>query len=382
VGVVLDTVKVQSPAISAAVAGQVESFLNTRRGIDNSTGQLLYEVVGGDVQLEGSYDHRVRVAVMNKRYRWVAGDGGRRGQTIVEDSPPYLEVEGSIHKAMVGHNCWGGPVDIRQAVTWLVTDLGRRFDCWLPYGPDWEVRRLDWANIFDLGSGEAVGDYCWAMNQAAYPRRKAAHFGRSGIHFAGDTTALKFYHKGPEFRRHDFLRVRKSPSGGALVAKEIAERADNFLRVEVGIRARALDLAYDGVPKVHKVSPQWAADQWEREVQKVSREARSDVEVVRTAVEVSDRLGAVYPRRRAAALYGTWVMLSTLGEQHTVARMARPTYYRHRAELTAAGCSWRATDVQLVAGAPRFGGFVPSLNDPRRVRGIHPRVVELLGQVA
>jgi II/X family phage/plasmid replication protein len=261
-------------------------------------------------------------------------------------------------------------------------DLSRRFDVWLPYAADWEVRRLDWANVFDLGSSEAVGDYCWAMNQAQYPRRRAARHGRTGIFFAGDTTALKFYHKGVEFRKHDYRRVSGSISGGALVAKDIAERADGFLRVEVGIRARALDKAYDGPPKVSEVSPEWLSDLWEREVQKVSREARADVEVVRTAVEVSNRLAAVYPRRRAAALYGTWVMLSTLGEEHTAARMARPTYYRHRAELTTAGCSWRATDVQLIAGAPRFGSFVPSLVDSRRVREVHPRVLELLGRVA
>jgi hypothetical protein len=262
-----------------------------------------------------------------------------------------------------------------------VVDLGQRFDVWLPYAADWEVRRLDWANVFDLGDAQAVGDYCWTLNQAEYPRRRPARFGRNGIHFAGDTTALKFYNKGVEFRRHDFLRVRKSPSGGPFIAREIANRADSILRVEVGIRARALDAAY-GTPTVGKVRAEWAADLWEREVQKVAREARSDVEVVRTVVEVSDRLAAVYPRRRASALYGTWVMLSTLGEEMAAARLPRTTFYRHRAELIQAGCSWRATDVQLVKSAPRFGSFVPSLVDPRRVVEVHPRVLDLIGRVA
>jgi II/X family phage/plasmid replication protein len=282
---------------------------------------------------------------------------------------------------MVGHNCWGGPVDIPAAITWLVFDLSRRFDCWLPYARDWAVRRLDWASVFDLGCAAAVEDYCWTLNQAVYPRRNPQRFGRNGVFFAGDTTAFQVYNKGSEFRRHDLMRVRRSPSGGALVAKEIAERADSLLRVETSIKARALDEAY-GMPTVAKMSAEWAAMVWEKEVQKVAREARSDMEVVRTAVDVSDRLASVYSRRRASALYATWVMFSTLGEDLAKARMSEPTFYRHRSELVAAGCSWRGTDVQLVDASPRFGSFVPSLNDPRRVREVHPRVLELLATVA
>jgi II/X family phage/plasmid replication protein len=377
----LDTVKITSPAIGEDLAARVEGFLRTRRGIENSTGELLYEIVGGEVKLDGSYDHRVRVAVLRKRYRWIPGEGSRRGETVVEDSPPYLEVEGSVHKAMVGHNCWGGPVDIARACFWLVVDLGERLDCWLPYAMDWEVRRLDWANVYDLGSSEAVGDYCWALNQAAYPRRRAARYGRTGIHFGGDTTAVKLYNKGVEFRRHDLMRIRRAVSGGAIVAREIAERADSLLRVEVSIKARVLDEAY-GMATVAKVSAEWASMVWEREVQKMAREARSDVEVVRMAAAVKERLQGHYTRRQAATLYATWVAFSTIGEESAAADMARSTFYLHRSQLTAAGCSWRGTDVQLIEAAPRFGDFAPSLIDRRRLVEVHPRVLALLGRAA
>ncbi len=378
----LDTVKLHSPYISQEIASQVEHYLNTRRGVENSTGNVMYEIVGGEVQLAGSYDHRIRVAVLRRRAVWVPGRGGQRGQTVMEDCPPYLEVEGSIHKAMVGHNVWGGPPSIREPLIWMVFDLCRYFDCWLPYAPTWKIRRLDWANIYDLGSHALVGDYLWAMNQAVYPRRHPQKYGRSGAFFPGDATSLKFYHKGVEFQRHDYGRIRRSILGGVQLAEQVRARADSLLRVEVSIKAPALDRAYDGSPLVDNVIPVWVADLWEREVQKVVREGRSDMEVVRKFVDVRERLYSLHSSRLASSLNATWVSLATLGEEQTKSHMSHDTWYRHRRYLEQAGCAWSGTDLQLVDAAPSFGNFVPTLTHPSRVVEVHPRVLECLGRVA
>ncbi len=375
----LDTVKLHSPYVSEAVAAKVTAALSTKSGYDNARDVLMYEIVGGNVRLEGSYDHRVRVGINRKKAFWLPGDGvSQRGRTIYEDCPPYLEVEGSVHKAMVGHNVYGGPMEIRRACTWMIADLDKRLGAPLPYADWWEVQRLDWACVYDLGSPEAVGDYLWAMGQAAYPRRRAQNYGRLGCFFAGDTTAVKFYHKGPEFRRHDYKRVRSAIGGGALAAKEIAMVADSRMRVEVSIKAPVLDKAFDKYPILRSVDESWAADVWEKEVQKVIREGRSDVEIVRRAAEVRSRLVGVYGSRRGAALYATWVSLSTVGEGETQGLLSSTTYYRHRSELVTAGCSWRSTDVQLIGAAPRFGNFVPTLVSPQRDVRVHPRVIECL----
>jgi II/X family phage/plasmid replication protein len=281
---------------------------------------------------------------------------------------------------MLGHNVWGGPLNILRAVNWLVLDLMRRFDCLLPHGGSWEVQRLDWANVYDLGSSSVVGDYLWAMNQASYPRRKPHNYGRTGAFFPGDTTAVKFYAKGVEFRRHDYARLRRSPAGGLVLAKEVAERADRFLRVEVSIKAPVLDKAY-GTPLVENIAPEWVADRWEREVQKVIREGRTDMEIVRTAAAVRARLSEVFAARLASTLYATWVTFSTLGEDQAKSLMTHDTFYRHRRQLVAVGCSWRGTDVQLIDAAPSFGNFAPTLVHPSRVVDIHPRVMALLADL-
>jgi II/X family phage/plasmid replication protein len=375
---VLDTIKVYSPYITEKVAGKVASALITRSGYDNFHDCLMYEIVGGEVQLDGSYDHRVRVSINRKKAVWVPGKGMNRGQTVMEECPPYLEVEGSVHKAMVGHNVYGGPTDILRSIQWLIFDLEARLKAPIPYADWWTVQRVDWSNVFDLGSSDAVGDYLWAMGQAHYPRRRAQNYGRTGCFFAGDVSALKFYAKGPEFRKHDYPRIRRSPTGGAAIAKEVAAIADPRLRVEVSIKAVALQKAFGHSPLVREVNREWCADYWEKEVQKVVREGRSDMEVVRTAVEVRARLHNLYGARGGNTLYATWVSLSTLGEEVVKSRSTNRTFYRHRAQLVEAGCSWRATDVQLVEASPRFGSFVPTLMSSCRDVSVHPRVVECL----
>jgi II/X family phage/plasmid replication protein len=308
----------------------------------------------------------------------VPGQDGKRGNTFLEDCRPYLEVEGSVHKAMVGHNVYGGPMDPSRAIQWLVSDLDRRLGAPVPYGYEWTVQRLDWANVFDLTSSTAVGDFLWAMGQATYPRRWPQVYPRTGVFFAGDTSALKFYAKGVEFRLHDMLRIRRSITGGAIVAKQIALEADTRLRIEVSIKANTLQKAYGKSPLVSEITKEWCADYWERQVQKVLREGKTDMEIVRTALNVRLRLGALYGNRGGSTLYSTWVTFSTLGEDAAKDQMSASTYYRHRAQLVEAGCSWRLTDVQLVDKAPSFGNFVPTLMSPYRDVRVHPRVEECL----
>jgi II/X family phage/plasmid replication protein len=373
---VLDSVKIRSPYLDEATAAAVEAVLETRRAVDNSSGVVMYEFVSG--RLEGSYDHRISCVVRREKFVSVTGPDGRK-QTVVEECRPYLEIEGSIHKALCGHNVYGGPLDIRQSIIRMVINIGKALDVWLPYGADWEVRRIDWSEVYDLG-GDVVQAYLWSMRQANYPRRKIRPFGNETVMFPGRTTAVKFYHKGPEFKAHDYKRLLKANDLPSLDwLHDLAARAERYLRVEVAIKAPVLDEAYNGAPTVAKLSAEWVADVWEREVVKVLREGRSDERVVRTAEEVRGRLYALYGSRLAGALYATWFQLSSLGEEKARAGMNRATFYRHREQLVAAGCSWRGTNAVLL-DAPTVipADFVPNRMDRRRVVEVDPRVLEAL----
>jgi II/X family phage/plasmid replication protein len=375
----LDTVKIQSPFLDENLAQRIESQLKLRQSVDLSTGEIDYAFISGD--LEGSYDHRIAVRVLRERWeshRVKLSDGRRFNLTEQVPSPPHLSVEGSVHKAMLGHNISGGPCDVRAALRWFVGFIGDGLGERLPPADYWQVRRLDWAEAFDLGDFAVVEEWVRWVSGAAYPRRKPLKHGAQSISFPGFSTTLKAYHKGPEFDAHDRRRLKDSKLSPEAV--ERLQRASNsVLRLEVGIKARKLDADHGGPPLVGQISETYCMDLYERETARMLREGQRDMDTVRKYDAVESRLYSLHSRTLAAQLLATWVRFSTKGEDEARKRMTPRTFYRHRRQLVEAGVSWHGTDVHLVE---RFSlvpaGFSPTLRDPRRMTGEAPEVVRFL----
>jgi hypothetical protein len=377
----LDTLKLRSPALSEVVAVAIERQLMIRRGIDGPTGEILYDLVSGP--LAGSYDHQVSCAV--KRKRWVAHKlpkrreaGGRYREpveTVLELCAPFVEVEGSVHKAMLGHNLEGGCSDPVAVCCWFVGLLARGFGVALPPALEWEVRRLDVAEVYALDYAGCEA-YVRGLAGADYPRRRIHRYGSESVFFPGMTTAIKVYHKGPEFSKHDRARLRAVVSSEALAA--LQWRANELLRVEVEIKARKLDTDFQGPPTVGQLTEGYITGLFDREIAKMLREGQTAYEIVRTAEAVLERLYGRYSGARASALYGTWLKFAALGEEVARRKMSDRTFYRHRKEMTEAGVSWHGADVALVEAGPIPAGFSPIRSDPRRVTGEDARVVQLL----
>src|SRR5205085_341409 len=99
-----------------------------------------------------------RVSVRVERERWeidwrdrMGRERGQDDRSLVRkhDCPPYLTIEGSVHKALLGHNIFGGPLHVSQACRWFVADVGARLGLALPPADAWEVGRVDWAEVYD-----------------------------------------------------------------------------------------------------------------------------------------------------------------------------------------------------------------------------------------
>jgi II/X family phage/plasmid replication protein len=372
----IDTVKLRSPELPEDVAVAIERQLMIRRGIDGPTGEVLYELVSG--QLEGSYDHRISCTV--KRERWVSEritrrTDNHRNLTYLEPCAPYVEVEGSAHKAMLGHNLEGGSSDPQAVCGWFVEVLARGFGVELPVATLWEVRRVDVAEVYALDYAGCEA-YIRGLSMADYPRRTIMRYGSESVFFPGSTSAIKVYHKGPEFSKHDRSRLRGVVSSEVLAA--LQWRANKLLRVEVEIKARKLDTDFQGPPTVGQLTESYITDFFDREIAKMLREGETASEIVRTSEAVLERLYGWYSPARASALYGTWLKFAAHGEELTKRKMSKTTFYRQRQELTAAGVSWHGSDVAIIQAGPIPAGFSPIRSDPRRVIGEDARVVQLL----
>lgn len=377
----LDTVKLASPYLAEDVALRIEGQLKLRQAVDLPTGEVDYTFISG--QLDGSYDHRIALQVSRERWvnTYVRQQRGRSyNVTELVPCPPYLQAEASVHKAMLGHNVTGGPCDVRAALRWFVAFIGGQVGEPLPDADRWQVRRLDWAEAFDLGDFAAVEEFIRGLSGAAYPKRKPARFGAESIMFPGGTTTIKAYHKGPEFAKHDHKRLHRSTLAPRGLAQQLQEAANSVLRLEVGIKARKLDADHGGTPPlVGQISEMYCMDLYTRETARMLREGQQDMETVRTYEAVERALRQHYSPRQAAALLGTWMRLSALGEAELKKRLAHNTFYRHRRQLVAAGVSWHGSDVALVDRFTHIpAGFSPTLRDPRRVTGEDPAVVRLL----
>lgn len=399
----LDTVKLESPKLEPSVASEISRNLIERQAFRRSTGELLYRITSGS--LEGSYDSRVSVRVMHEE--WVeetelvplqrstkTADGEIVGKneyaekktTRLRSCPPYIIVEGSVHKALLGHNVHGGPEDFHAPCRWFVADVASRLGVSLPDGLLWTVRRVDWAETYGLPY-EGCEGFVWAMNQTHYSRRKSARYGSESVTFPGHTTTTNIYHKGPEFSVHDHRRLSEVLASEKVEA--LQQAANETLRVEVQIKAKKLRYKTrkqketgeeQKLPTVEELSVDKIRRYHVEDISRILREGEKQLKTVRKTREVRDRLYSIYSRQQAGVLFGTWMQLCTMGEPEVRDSMKNRirTFYRHRKLLRDAGISWLGSDVVVLEDSLLPSDFVPLPTDPRRISGESPEVAKKL----
>lgn len=370
----IDTIKIRSPYLSEHTAEQVSSMLVTRSAFNNDSGELLYELVSG--ALKGSFDHRVSVRVCRDEVVYLPPrHPGQKGTTELRECRPYVFLEGSVHKALLGHNVFGGPCSLLPAARWFVGHVGKLLHVIFPPADDWLLYRVDWAECFELGSYEACEDFVRGMNRCNYPRRQPRRYGWQSIVFAGTYTTWKLYHKGPEFSKNDYSRLIHA---GVYNAVQWQEKAGRILRSETTIKAPKLKRDFNGYPKVKDVSDEYIAGVHDQNTARVLREGEAEMKTVRTAEEVTKRLHSMYSERQASALFCTWTFLGVQEEQLILRFMSRRTFYHHKKLLREAGVSWTGTDVIIQKDSLIPEGFSPVRTDPRRLIDEAPEVSKAL----
>lgn len=204
----IDTLKLRSPYLQEVAAAYYESQSVLRSGMDLRTGEMLYEMTSG--QLQGSYDSRISFKVMRDEWKNI------KGRCELLPSRPYLLVECSAPKILHGHNVYGAPCNFPQTARLVLSTLELLInptmnpDYEFPGYSGWEVRRVDWAEMFDIHP-DGIAEYFRALSKARFPRRtaKKSQHGEHSLHFPGEMTTLRLYHKGPEFVEHDLKRIAR-----------------------------------------------------------------------------------------------------------------------------------------------------------------------------
>ncbi len=381
----LDTVKLESPEITESDALAVSKSLILRQGVELQSGEIIYAVTGG--QLRGTWDASISLQVKRERVENVKEEVlGRelhnlgqvvqvRNRRTVVACPPYLWLEASVHKALLGHNVHGGPESFSAGVGFVVALAGELLSVMLPDWRGWLVRRVDWAEVYRLGY---VGCEAFIRNMhgADYARREVVTYS-TGVMWPGYTSALKMYMKGVEFKRHDYKRLSAFMHPDEV--DDLQSRAHELVRVESELKSKKLREWNGGeLPRVDEVPDSRIRTHHASEVRRVLHEGGEQVKKIRNHREVSSRLHEKYGDRLGNALYGTWSRLVLGGEAEAREALATRTFYRHRKLIKDAGCNWIGSDVFSMPNTLYPEDFRPLPSDPRRVAGEDPEVARKL----
>lgn len=352
----------------------IEQQCVLRSGIDLATGAMLYELHTGE--LLGSWDSRISIRPMYED--WVNDKNGRPRLAPCE---PYILVEGSVHKAKMGHNVYGGPGDFQGACSWFVILIEKLLGVELPPANLWTVHRVDVAHVYAL-SKPAIKEFFDSIQLRNFPRRqkKAAKYDMA-VYFPGKTTTVKFYHKGSEFGLHDKARLRnyfrqcyalmygkadtRNFDRAERKLKALQRLADSRLRVEVEVHSDKFQYDFGRNPLVSEVSDAYLEAIHDKEVERLLREGKQSMETVRTTTAVMTRLQNTYGDTRGQRLYGFWAAMCTLNENVMRDKYTRATFFRNRKLLEDAGVSWRSSDIHVTANDSLIHDFTPMRVDRR-----------------
>lgn len=370
-----DTLRLRSPyLLSPWQFERIQQKCILRQGTDLESGELLYELHTGE--LMGSWDSRI--SVQPKREEWVTDTSGR---PRLVDSPPYIVVEASIHKVLYGQNIFGGSSDIQHCVAAFVDVLQKLLEVPLPDYQNWHVLKVDVSHVYALPQA-AIKQFFDGLQLLSFPRRtrKASRY-EMAAHFPGRTTTIKLYHKGTEFKAHDYPRLRgffktfyDAQNGVHADNIQKATRkvdalhrlANNRLRVEVSIHSDKFVYDLGKQPRVKDLNDEYLHEVHAIEVERLLREGKQAMQTVRTTHQVMARLNALYGQQKGMRLYGFWSSMVTLGDEATKRQYSRSTFFQNRRDLEQAGVSWRGSDVHVVANDALLpADFAPLPTDSR-----------------
>jgi hypothetical protein len=339
--------------------------LQARSGVEPATGEVKYLrfVASMAVPTSGSV---LRLTV--ETAKWVKMPGEKQPYRVASKS---FRVEGSIHKAMHGHNVYGGPVNPQEAIWWLVNQVACLLQCDMPTLDHWFVRRLDVAECFDLGSLDNVRGWIRAKSLVVYPRRDVHFWGDFGLSVSGTTTDLRTYAKGPQFHReggYQALLVCRDVN----VAHEVSAMAQRILRCEVEIKAPKFEKC-EHKGRADMITREWLHEEvYDAEWRKFLRPIDCDSRVVHTAVEVESRLRSTYPDENILNLYVVWCILAIRGEAWYRSQVAGSTWRHQRAKLEKANVSWENTNILTIDGPSSLQHFAPLLSAIERITEVLP----------
>jgi II/X family phage/plasmid replication protein len=160
---------------------------------------------------------------------------------IYKENKIFIEL--SLPKFLMGNNIYMiTPEQATSACESLRKILIDKFGAF-PQVKNWLVTRLDLCYSWQLENEDAVISLLGIIRTFSYPRKKSIDF-RTSIYSHSEASTVKFYHKGTEFKQHDYKPISKIHLPTAF---ELLHLSNNLLRFEIELRKKQLVKEFDNV---------------------------------------------------------------------------------------------------------------------------------------
>lgn len=351
----IDTIRLTSPAIPEEVANIIEQISIITEQIDVANDHIIYSFVR--TPLKGSYDRNIYFTI--RRQRKVYNEILRR--TITEDCPPYIELELSLQKFLVGNNI-EKPIELLHEVlshlkvklVMLLNEICVQYKLGYINLPDmmyWQVQRIDISSNFDLGTEDIAKRYMNQIQNLHYPRRKTILYKDESISFPSSNTFIKIYRKGAEYRKNDFNKIKKFDFKEACRLYDLSKP---IIRFEVEFKKKYLKkILNDNDLYVKDINIKTLYENFQNTFKTILGEGEI-MRKVRNNNEVFRRLHEVYKPRLATVLFGTYCQLAINRYEENRMNMTNSTFYRHMKQLRDANVDWVGTDLREIETAQIF----------------------------
>lgn len=372
----IDTIRLGSPSMPELIACAIEKIAIERSAVDHQSGEILYRFVSKD--LDGSWDSNISVQI--KRKKWIYDRQNKN--PIQVQCEPYLEIEASAFKVLFGQNVYGALDDFHfaaEAVIGIVRQilLPDLPDYDLPSSKFWTVHRVDFAKNFYLRP-EQIKETFRRLQMTNYPRRGIKTHSTTSFSWGGTTTYNRLYHKGAEFKIHDYNRlniafeklhfqplINGSITHDDFIQKQkkftrklnaLQKMADCILRAETQINSKKLIYDFkeknDGdLPTVTQITKDYLNNIYQNEWAKIMKtyNSESDLPVVADFQLVKNRIqNSDLSKRLQNQLLASYLLLSAQGEIIYRESVSKSVYYRTIALFKELNIDWQNHNIAIV----------------------------------
>lgn len=327
----IDTIKIYTQ-IDKGTYDYMTKKSNVKTMINRDSGEIFYEIVQDS--LKGSYDSNFMVRLLNgTKYNFINGF--------------VLELEGSYHKMMLGHNAFNGFYNVQDICINLIKLVEEKFNVILPKLKHWFLQRVDITKTFDLKENSEVCRYINNLSLLSYPRREIKFYKDECLYIPGKVSTLKIYNKLLEFNTHDKDKLNKYNFN----LFEFIMRIKGFIRFECEIKKQKLVYIYKRKNiRVESVKYDDLEEVWSSDFMKVLKFSKNNINIqkLNSKDEVKEVLYNKFKSCKANRLYNFFISVVSVGYDEIKKCTDDSTFYRNINELKSIGVDFSQSSFEDV----------------------------------